>query len=171
MSTSLKQQLTTKLGAARAAQPPKQQRSGYSQSAPKIPKDIKFNPHQTFLYKRAMMGLSFYSKEEQKLMTPKKRDYVLKMHRKTEKILNLWRQEVCNKQTNSIFLQLFPKSNFTSDLIKHFGNDIDATYYNNQSFDELRISKIDIINKLIETRILPRNFYELKEDKPSIEKF
>lgn len=122
--------------------------------------------HQTFLYNRALYGLSIYTPEEVVIMPPEKRKRILQIHKKTQKILNLWKQEIVNMLANKIFTDIFPNTEFTYCLVKTFGIAGDPEYINNMSFKTLKISKEQIVLKLIESKILPKNFNELnqKED-------
>jgi len=135
----------------------------------RVPPTFKFNPHQSYMYNKALLGLKFYSKTELSKLSDDKKKHIAKAHRKTEKILNLWKQEICSQKSNSLFLQMFPKSEFTKQIINFPCSD--PTYVNDLKFSQLGICKVDIAYKLIEKRILPKNFFSLKEDKPSLEKF
>lgn len=122
--------------------------------------------HQTFLYNRALYGLSIYTPEEVVIMAPHKRKRILQIHKKTQKILNLWKQEIVNILANKIFTDIFPNTEFTHCLVQTYGVTGDPEYTNNMSFKTLKLSKEQIIAKLIESKILPKNFNELnqKED-------
>jgi hypothetical protein len=125
------------------------------------------NTHQNFLYNRAIYGLSIYTPDEVVIMPPDKRKRILQIHKKTQKILNLWKQEIVNILANKLFTDVFPGMEITKSLTK-FGTDGDPEYINNMSFKMLKISKEQIISKLIENKILPKNFNELnKEDHAS----
>jgi len=73
----------------------------------------RFNAYQNFLYKRALFGLSVYSKEEIDAMHYAKKKRIAGVHLRAQKVLN-----ICKKE--------------------------------------------NIIEKLIQERILPSNFYELR---------
>ena len=121
------------------------------------------NKHQNFLYNRALYGLSTYSPEEVVIMLPEKRKRILQIHKKTQKILNLWKQEIVNILANKIFTDIFPDTEFTRCLTEFYGTAGDPEYINNMSFKMLKISKQEIISKLIESKILPKNFNELNQ--------
>jgi len=120
--------------------------------------------HQNFLYNRAIYGLSTYSPEEVVIMLPEKRKRIIQIHKKTQKILNLWKQEIVNILANKIFTDIFPNTEFTKCLVEFYGTEGDPEYINNMSFKLLKISKEQIITKLIESKILPKNFNELKQE-------
>lgn len=120
-----------------------------------------FNQYQNFLYKRAMFGLKVYTPEELAVMKKEKRARINKVHRKTQRILNIYKQEIVNKLTNNIFLRYFPNSPITKALIgeQHF---TDSEYVNTLDLKTLGITKEHIVNVLIREKILPKNFYDLK---------
>lgn len=120
--------------------------------------------HQSFLYNRALYGLSIYTPEEVVIMTPEKRKRILQIHKKTQKILNLWRQEIVNTLANKLFTDIFPNTEITNCLVKVFGTAGDPEYINNMSFKTLKITKEQIVQKLIESKILPKNFNELNQE-------
>lgn len=120
-----------------------------------------FNQYQNFLYKRALYGLKVYNDQEIKLMKKEKRARINKVQRKTQRVLNVYKQEVVNKLTNNIFQKFFPNSPITKALMGEFNN-TDSEFINTLDFKTLGISKEHIINRLMQEKILPKNFYELK---------
>lgn len=120
-----------------------------------------FNEYQNFLYKRALMGLKIYSPEELSSMKEDKKARIKKIYSKTQKVLNVYKQEVVNRLTNNIFTKLFPTSPVTQALVNEL-TFTDSDFVNTLNFKVLNISKSDIIEQLINNRILPKNFYELK---------
>lgn len=119
--------------------------------------------HQNFLYNRALYGLSIYTPEEVVIMAPEKRKRILQIHKKTQKILNLWKQEIVNILANKLFTDIFPDTEITNCFVKTFGIEGDPEYVNNMSFKALKITKEQIISKLIEKKVLPKNFNELNQ--------
>lgn len=130
----------------------------------KHPKRDSYTTHQNFLYNRALYGLSTYTPEEVVIMLPEKRKRIIQIHKKTQKILNLWKQEIVNILANKIFTDIFPDMEITRCLVEIYGTEGDPEYINNMSFKSLKISKKQIISKLIESKILPKNFNELKQE-------
>ncbi len=122
----------------------------------------EFNKAQNFLYKRALIGLPVYSQEELDLMHWDKKKRIQKVHKRTQLVLNLWKQELVNKYLNNFFTKVFYKSTLIEGMIAEYGDNVDSTYISKISFKFLGITKKDIVNKLIEEKILPYNFYELK---------
>lgn len=112
---------------------------------------------QNFLYKRAILGLKLYTPKELKDMAFDKQDRVRKVHKRTQTILNLWKQELTQKLSNEIFLNLFPESPFTKALVEE--SDKDSEFKSIISLRDLGISKAQIIAKLHAEGILPSDFY------------
>lgn len=119
------------------------------------------NNHQNMLYNRALFGLSLYTQEEIQEMHWEKRKRIIKVYKRAQSVLNIWKQEITNKITTAFFSALFPKTEFAI-IMENTVNDTDEEFINKLSFRDLGISKSQIILKLIETGILPPNFYELK---------
>jgi hypothetical protein len=122
------------------------------------------NQYQNFLYKRAMYGLRMYTDQEIATMGAKNKQRIISIQQKTQRVLNLYKQEVVNKLSNNIFQRLFPKSPITTALVGEF-TFTDSGFINTIDFKTLGITKELIINKLIKENILPNNFYELKNIK------
>jgi len=118
-----------------------------------------YSQQQNFLYKRAIFGLSVYDKEEIEAMHWQKRKRIQKVHKRTQKELNLWKQEIVNEWTNKFFITVFPNNSFTDDLVK--GSFVDPEFKNDIPFMDLGISKAQIVDKLVSIGILPSNFYVL----------
>jgi len=118
-----------------------------------------FNPNQNFLYKRAMFGLTMYTAEELSQMSESKKQRVVKMHRKTQFILNAWKQEMMIRFSNSLLGHFFKDHAFLTPFWEN--TNPDPKFVCTISFKDLGIDKKDIIDKLIECSILPINFYQI----------
>ena len=123
-----------------------------------------FNEHQNFLYNRALYGLSVYSQEEINEMPFEKKKRVTKLHKKAQTLINLWKQEIVNTLANRFFTDIFPDMEITQCLVEYYGTGGDPEYINTMSFKTLGITKEDVINKLIESKLLPKNFYQLNHE-------
>ncbi len=121
-----------------------------------------YNDHQNFLYNRALHGLNIYSKKELNELTVEKKKRILRIYKKTQYVLNLWKQELVNEMANALFMNLFPRMSITQEIL-HFGIEGDETYINKLSFKMLKINKSQIIEKLIENKLLPKNFNQLEQ--------
>ena len=126
--------------------------------------NTNFNVYQNFLYNRAMYGLAVFSKEELEQMHWEKKKWVKKVHVRTKTTLNVWKQEIVNKVFQNFFRPRFVNSNseFGKEFIDLYQNDVDPELESQVSFNLLGITKKQIISKLIQENILPKNFHELK---------
>ena len=122
----------------------------------------EFNTYQNFLYKRVLFGLTVYSEEELSKMHWDKKKRVQKVHSRAQQVLNLWKQELTNKWTSDFLNILFHHSQFAKDYAEKFACETDPDYISNLEFKSLGVSKKQIVDKLIQEKVLPNNFYELK---------
>ena len=120
-----------------------------------------YNAYQNFLYNRTINGLSIYSNDELSKMSNEKKKKIFKQHKKAQETINLLKQEVTNKLANDFFVQIFPDTEFTKSLINFYGIQGDVNYKNHLPFKLLKINKKMIIARLIETKLLPKNFNQL----------
>jgi len=121
----------------------------------------EFTPEQNFLYRRALFGLSVYSTEELDIMHSDKKKRIIKVHTRTQNVLNLWKQSIVNNMVNSIFNNMFHHSTLAKQIVEKFGEETDPTYISKVDFKSLGVSKKEIVAKLLEEKLLPVNFYEL----------
>lgn len=120
-----------------------------------------FNAYQNFLYKRALYGLKMYEDNEVKTMHWQKKKRIIKVNKRTQHILNIWKQEISNVYTQKFFEQVFPKSPVTKSLKGY--NYTDPKFKCKLSFKDLGIKKEQVIQKLHQEGVLQKNFYELTE--------
>lgn len=130
------------------------------QAIPVVNEDYLFSPRQNYLYRKAMRGLKGMSMVQLARLSDEQKSEIETNARRVQKFLNLWKQAVCIKITNKIFLELFPNNKFTMELIENFSTPFTG-YFNTLDFKILGITKSDIIKQLIENNYLPQNFYEL----------
>lgn len=123
----------------------------------------KFNETQNYLYRKLIMGVNGIPKNLHDNLSCEHKKEIEKRASKVQKLLNLWKQELCIKKTNNLFESLFPNTEFTKQLTQKF-NIPYLGYTNTLDFKVLGITKQNIIKKLIENGYLPTNFYELKEN-------
>lgn len=121
-----------------------------------------YNSRQNFLYKRALIGVDVYDKQQIDEMSNEKLKRINKIHRKTQVILNLWKQEMLISKSNKMITLLFGDVKY--GLLKEIKDNkaIDKDFICILSFKDLGITKSDVINRLIVEKILPKNFHELK---------
>ena len=106
-----------------------------------------------------MFGLKMYTQDEIKAMHWQKRNRIKKVHKRTQSVLNLWKQELMIEKTNKLFQIFFPDSTITQALLS--ASDVDPEFRNKLDFKTLGITKKDVVNKLQEENLLPHNFAEL----------
>ena len=118
------------------------------------------NSVQDELYYKTLYGLSGYTSEELAEMSRSKRSKVIITYTKAHRILNRWKQELINEYVNGFMSKLFPNSPVVKQLVgvNGYDNTLDCSHI---SFKELGVTRKAIINKLIEFRVLPENFYSL----------
>lgn len=128
----------------------------------------QFNSYQNFLYKRALFGMSMYTPAEVTIMHWDKRRRIEKVSKHAQKILNIWKQQIINIITNDMLRMIFTeKSGLVKEIINDCGNYTDPTFISIIDFKSLGVTKPMIVDKLIVEKVLPFNFYQLKqEDKP-----
>jgi hypothetical protein len=119
-----------------------------------------FNPIQEKLFAEAMYGLNFYTAEELKVMPAEKKRFIIVLYTRVQKLLNMWKQEIIAKQVDHFFLTLFPNSPFTKFLVEN--EYYDKTLECPLSLRDLGITSEKLIaEKLVESRLLPYNFFKL----------
>lgn len=126
-------------------------------------KDL-FNEVQNFLYKRAIFGIKVYTDEQINKMNHDKKRRIIKVHKRCQNILNIWKQELCNDFTNRIFEKLFPRPEMSKFFYVTHRNSTDADYMNTLNFKDMGVSKKQIVDKLIIEGVLPKDFYNLKKN-------
>lgn len=122
-----------------------------------------FNNYQNFLYNRALFGLAMYSQDEIKEMHWDKRKRIIKVHKRAQTVLNLWKQEIVVGLSNIFFKSIFPRTEITKQLVED-KEPTDPNFTNKMSFKTLHITKEQIVNRLIKEGVLPINFKELKAE-------
>jgi hypothetical protein len=120
-----------------------------------------YNSYQNFLYNRALFGLSIYSQDEISKMSIEKKKRINKSYKKCQVVVNLLKQEVTNQLANEFFVRIFPGMEITNSLVNYFGTEGHPEHVNNMSFKMLKINKPLVIARLIERKVLPKNFNQL----------
>lgn len=121
-----------------------------------------FNPYQNFLYKRALFGLSIYSPDELANMKVVKKKRIQRVHKRAQEVLNLWKQEISHVITSNFLSKVFFHSKLAKEYRENYANTTDVSYISHSDFKSMGITKQQIINKLIEEKVLPYNFYDLE---------
>jgi len=118
-----------------------------------------FNLAQQKIYSEAVYGLNIFSKQELEKMPASKKSAIATHFNKVQRFLNAWKQEVVNRKLDGFLIKLFPKSSVIKHMVSIKGSD--DSIKDKHSFKELGISKEMIANKLVESNLLPREFFKL----------
>ena len=121
----------------------------------------ELNQHQHFLFKRVLHGLNVYKPEEVTQMHWDKKRRIKKVWRRAQRVINKWKQMVCNKRANEI-LGLFTSSKLAEEIINVPVNETDNQFINNIQLKTLGISYEDLIIKFISEGLPPNNYYTIK---------
>jgi len=128
--------------------------------------------YQHQLYKTAVLGLKAFSKKELYRMSIATKKRIVEFYKKAQVVLNRWKQQLVNEmfeQLCSIDCIQFDYNPFQKVFdetvigLKKFGHQIDDTVECTLTFAQLKISREQIIQKLIDERILPSNFYQIQK--------
>lgn len=125
---------------------------------------VGLNTVQTELYRRAMYGLKIYPQQVIRAMTNAERKKITKKMKRTQRVLNLWKQQICNYQANRVIERTFKMTPVVRQLLELHADYVDIEYVNNLPFADLGVKRHHIIRKLIMERVLPDNFYELTDE-------
>lgn len=125
-----------------------------------ITQDIELNVKQDELFRRALYGIKALSNEQQQTVCNKKKTRIKNAFIKSQKIINIYKQEKTNAITNSLISYFSPQS-FLSDLFR-INTFTDESFINTLKFEDLNISKKELVSLLYKQGILPKNFYEIE---------
>lgn len=118
--------------------------------------------YQKSLYEQTVFGTKGMNPNDVRKLSKEERIIIEQTHKKCQQILNQWKQEMVNEISNQLFKKYFPTSPFTKTLTEKYPNVIDDGFVNTIPFKLLGIKRTDIINKLIKSGILPKDFYYKK---------
>lgn len=120
----------------------------------------QLNQYQHFLFKRVLHGLNIYTPVELELMHWDKKKRIKKIWKRSQQIINEWKQVICNKRANEIF-KLFNSSSLAKSIINEDVNNVDNSFMNKMSLRTLGITYEDLIIKFISDGLLPKNYFTL----------
>ena len=120
------------------------------------------NQTQHFLFKRVLHGLNVYTPEEISSMHSLKRKRIKKVWRRGQRVINAWKQIICNKRANQIFKEYFSESPLGKAIIASNDHYVDDKFINRMTLKELDIKYEDLVIKFIQEGLLPQNFLSLK---------
>jgi hypothetical protein len=95
-------------------------------------------------------------------MRPDKKQRIIKVHRRAQNVLNVWKQRIINRCSSLLLLSLFPDSLETKYFLAT-EDQVDPGLIVKMSFTKLRVTKRQIIAKLVDEGILPPDFHKLEE--------
>ena len=140
--------------------------SDYQTVKNKLVQDIVYtqlNTQQVFLFKRVLHGLNAYKSDQLVGMHWDKKRRVKKVWRKAQRVINRFKQTICNKRSNEI-LSMFDHSPLAKTIMSVPVEEVDDQFINKMSLKELGIKYEDLIIKFYSEGLLPRNYFELKEN-------
>lgn len=119
----------------------------------------RLNPVQQKLYAEHLYGLNYFTEEEVAKMPNKRRFQIMHAYKKVQRVLNLWKQEIAGKRADAFLRYLCPNSPITKTFLAVQGTDPELL--DTHSFKDLGITQHMIAEKLVDSRLLPANFFEL----------
>ena len=122
----------------------------------------ELNTHQVFLFKRVLHGLNAYDHKELETMHWDKKRRIKKVWRRAQKVINRFKQRICNKRSNEI-LAMFDHSPLAKHIMSIPVEETDDKFINKMSLKILGIKYEDLIIKFYAEGLLPKNYFNLKE--------
>ena len=96
-------------------------------------------------------------------MHPQKKRRISKVWRKSQYLINEWKQMICNKRINKfLFITFGDRSPLVKELLAVPVNETDSNYKNTHSLKDLGITYEDLILKFMQSGLLPKNFLVVK---------
>lgn len=127
----------------------------------KIEEGIKLSPKQKDMYAKVVYGFKAYTKEELNSMSERAKINVTITYTKVQRILRNWKQDITFSNLDRFMLALFPNSPVVKAMCATTGHIDDVSKEDEISFKDLGIKQEQIIAKLMEVELLPKNFYQL----------
>jgi len=117
------------------------------------------NKTQQAIYAQAVYGLTYFTKEQLKQMKPERKQEIITHHQRVQTVLNVWKQKLSNDMVDNYLRTLYQKSEVIMALLATSG--YDHTIEDKQTFKDLGITQPMIVEKLLETGLLPENFMKI----------
>ena len=139
---------------------------------PRYQERIWINDYQHKLYRTALLGLKAFTKAELFKMTAVAKEKIILFYERAQIVLNRWKQHIMNdmfEQLCSIDCSEFGFNPFKKVFddtvigVKKFGKAVDDTFECTLTFAQLKITREQVIQKLIMEKILPEDFYKLEK--------
>lgn len=121
------------------------------------------NPNQKMLFHICLYGIKACSKEDLSQMSFAHKHKIQKKYDRAFVAINRLKQEHVNNWTNAFMKHYFPKTECTKVFVEKYGDAIDFNKKCEISFKDLDISREQVIERLIESKILPANFYQIND--------
>ena len=120
----------------------------------------KLNPKQHFLFKRVLHGLKLYKREEIDKMHWDKKRRIIKVWKRSQNVINKWKQWLCHKKSNAIFA-IFVNSPDAKAIMK-VPFEYMPDYKNKMTLKQCGIEYEHLLIKFIEEGLLPGNYFDIK---------
>jgi hypothetical protein len=139
--------------------------SDYQTVSNKLVQEVVYtqlNTQQVFLFKRVLHGLNAYQTGQLESMHWDKKRRVKKVWRKAQRVINRFKQTICNKRSNEV-LAAFDHSPLAKQIMSVPVEETDDQFINKMTLKELGIKYEDLIIKFYSEGLLPKNYFELAE--------
>lgn len=129
----------------------------------KVYQDIpsfNLNPTQVRMYRVAVYGIDALSQEEVKHLAFQETLSIAKKQNRAQRLINRWKQQITSTAVQDFLNRKLPNSG----IVKRMNEYVDYTTdkdINPFTFRDLGISQEMLVNRLIEWKVLPENFYSL----------
>jgi hypothetical protein len=123
----------------------------------------EFTSVQMRQYHDAMFGLKSYSSQQLRSMSQKEKAEIMQMHTAANKVLGKWKQQLASRMVDDMLTKLIPKAKSAKEMIALTKGRTDNTMRVNMTFRDLKVTKAQIAQKLVDKNILPQDFFELKK--------
>jgi len=121
----------------------------------------QLSQRQHFLFKRVLHGLNVYTADELEKMHWDKKRRIKRVWRRSQQVINSWKQVICNKRANEIF-KIFDHSPLAKHFLNEDVNNTDDKFINKMSLKQLDITYEDLIIKFISEGLLPQNYLAVR---------
>jgi hypothetical protein len=124
----------------------------------------KLNDTQKLLYNICLHSDKACDNEVRKDLSVADLHKINKKFKKAQIVINQLKQERVNEWSNAFMKHFFPKTELTQVFTVKYGDFVDLSRVCTISFKDLGITKEDIIERLISSKVLPENFYSITSD-------
>jgi hypothetical protein len=139
----------------------------YYENSQRIQNDTKyqefekpeFNKIQKELYAQAVYGVKVIPNQVLMQMHHNEIRKIQDNHNRAKNVINLYKQEVSNKQLDALLLKLIPKSPIVKQMVSVKGTDSSVSV--TVTLKDLKITPKMVAERLVKFGILPENFFNL----------